>query len=368
MAEQPNEVQGAGHIDRALTVATRSRTRRGRGAKSTRVEYAREWGRWESWCHPPAVDGRRERWLDPTDVTPELLATYAVAQCDAGVAVGTVRKAMAAIRSELRSRGLPVPDGVPAFVVLREIEDTRVAAGQVPKRAEPLMLDGFVRLLAVPDPTPAAGARDRAMWHLLYAGLRSGELAALNLGHFTPVDADEPGELGTVQVDVPGRDRPLILRHWRSTAGVHDPRLCPVEAVMRWHGWTAGRPGASPGWPFLRAVDGHGRINGLDPGWSGPVSPDGPRLTLSKISAAFARATAAAGLAGTGTRLVPLSLVLGGTATRLEQGAPGLGAFVDGRWSPTSALVGRFLERYTPDDAGDIAVTWSPRDGGPDAV
>jgi hypothetical protein len=393
-------------VDRALTVATRSRRRQGRGAEATRAEYAREWGRWCEWRHP----------FDPTKASAELLATYASAQCAAGRAVATVRKAIAAIESELRSRGKEVPDSVPAHVVLREIDDSRKAAGLGSKPAEPLLLDDFVRMLASLDQTTTQGQRDAVILHLLFAGLRIGEIEPLDLGDVEVahsgtaslrLDGDERlavamdmrlagatweaiaeragyesgdaaktaigaaldasqfhAPLPTIRVRVRGdegsarAEQVLTLLHWRSETGVHDARLCPAEAVARLAFRMSGYPGAASWWPLLRPVDQSGRIGGLDPGWAGSLGPTGGRLSAKKMGLAFTRALVAAGLHESGRRLVPLSLKMGGAGSRLAQRVPGLGAFAVGAWSTSSRAVADLLREYTPDDAGIVAMTW----------
>lgn len=351
-------------IDAALTVATRSRTRRGRGAASTRAEYAREWKRYGAWCRPAAVDGRRERNLDPTNTSAEQLATYVEALIRLGLAPGTIWKALAAIEANLRSRGALVPDSVPAGVVLRAYEDTRAAAGMGPKRAEPLSLDEFLLMLAQLDPSSPAGQRDAAALHLLFAELRVAEIAALQLGSFTAgVDQtpDRPvpltivlGDTGVDQghdVDVDG-PRFVQLLHWRSEDGTHDPRLCPVEAVLAWFRRVS-PPVCEPSWPYMRPVDEDRRIGGIDPGWKGRR---GGVMAVSSLRTVFNRVVAAAGLETGGRRIVPQSLRLAGVNTQLAQGAPGLGAFVAGGWSARSGLVARLLTQHTPDSGVTVTV------------
>lgn len=329
-------------FDAALTAATQSRARSGRGKESTRREYQREWAKYDAWCRPPAIDGRRERWLNPdTDTTPAILAEYAEALCAAGVAPGTSRKAMAAIRSTLRSRGLAVPDGVPALIVLRDHEDTLNELGAGAKHAEPLLLDGMVAMLTGCDMHTRAGRRDAAMLHLMFAGLRLAEVGDLGLGQVHAVAEPAPG---VVRVDVPGRDTAVVLRHWRSTDGEHLPQLCPVETVLGWRDDLVAA-GAVSG-PYLRGVDASGRISGLDRGHAGPAP--GERMKSDKIALVFTRALVRSGLEVAGLRVVPQSLRLGGAATRLAQGAPGISAFVDGGWAKTSRVVNTFLVAFTP--------------------
>jgi hypothetical protein len=350
-------------VDRALATPTRSRERRGRGAERTRAAYAKEWKRWEDWAQPPADPdtGRRERWISDTgDVSSELLAVYASALCAAGLAVGTCRKAISGLKSELRSRGKLVPDSLAAHLVVRDHDDTLQAAGRGTKPAEPLTLDGLVRLLLTLDQTVRAGMRDAAILHLLFAGLRLSEAAGLDLRDFTFVRPDEgPRRIVHIELAVEGRAAPVVLLHWRSTGGVHDPRLCPVEAVAAWYEQTASRPGVRPDWPYLRPVDDLGRVAALDAGWAGSLGLAGGRLGESGIASAFARMLAKAKMIGAGVRIVPQSLRLGGVQAKLAAGAAGMGAFAGGAWAAGSPIVAQLLAKFTPEDAGLVALTWA---------
>lgn len=343
-------------LDRSLTAATRAKTRGGRGAESTRREYAREWRKYEAWCRPPAVEGRRERWLPVTPCTPLQLAEYARHLCMGGVAPKTVAKALTAIKSQHRVLGLPVPDGVPALGVLREHQDSLDASGVAAKRAEPLPLDDMVRMLYVLDPHTPAGSRDAAALHLLFAGLRVGEASALNLGDL----ADGDGDLPPITVNVAGRAEPVVLLHWRSTDGVHRSELCSACAQVAWRAVLAGRGVVAADVPFLRQVDAAQHIGGVDAVRMGWDVGDG-RLAPKGIRDLLLRALADGGVPGA-ARYTTQSLRLGGVDTRLAQGGPGLGAFAAGGWSLRSRIVVEYLARFEP-ATGPVRVLYPPVGG-----
>lgn len=272
------------------------------------VKAARVW--WEA-------DRREARRSSPVNV-PDVAGTfmpwptsrlerYVRHMTEAGAKPGTVRKARAAVLWWHRLHGEPVPDGRPASVVLSDHEATLRADGWTPKRAEPLDLDEALRILASIDRSGPQGRRDAAMMLLAYAGLvEPGRLVKLRIQDVT----DEHAAGLLIHSSGPAR----LVAHW-TIAGVHHPALCPVETPLGWARYLTGR-GAPPGSPYLRPVDVHGNVGGLDR----TTGVQSASLAARGLERAFAGILARAHVPDPG-RFTLLSLRLGGIVTHRWGGA-----------------------------------------------
>ena len=203
---------------RAAVYATRAR---GDGTLRT---YRSAWQHYDAWC---TSLGR-----DPLAGDLDTLAMYVVRRADDGLAVSSLRVALAAIGTAHRLAGIPLDLRQPRFaMVLDGIVRSR---GTRPRRqaipAVPDLLRAMLGTLS-PDPAHALAARNRALLLLGFsAALRRSELVALRLGDVTPV---------------PGRGLRLLVRRsktdpygagqdvaiWATPA---DPLLCPAAALAAW--------------------------------------------------------------------------------------------------------------------------------------
>jgi integrase/recombinase XerC len=113
---------------------------------------------------------------DPAGVEPVLLRRFLALQRTRGLAVTSIARKAAALRSGFRffsRRGLVRDDPAAGLGVPR-------GPKRLPVVLKPRQVD---RLLAAPEPVDPVGLRDRAILELLYAtGIRVGELCGLHLG------------------------------------------------------------------------------------------------------------------------------------------------------------------------------------------
>lgn len=202
---------------RAAHYATRAR------GDGTRRTYRSAWTHFSTWC---AGLGR-----DPLSGDPDLVAMYIVRRADDGLAVSSIRVALAAIRTAHQLAGIGLDLSQPRFrmtleglVRSRGIRPTRQAAPAVP--------DVLARMLAtLPSPDAPLGLRNRAMLLLGFgAALRRSELVALCISDVARVS----GRGLTVLVqrsktDQRGRGQQIAI--WANPA---DPLTCPLSAVERW--------------------------------------------------------------------------------------------------------------------------------------
>ena len=203
--------------ERAAHYATRSR------GDGTRRTYRSAWIHFSAWC---ASLGR-----DPLSGDADLIAMYVVRRADDGLAVSSIRVALAAIRTAHQLAGVGLDLSQPRFrmtlegvVRSRGIRPTRQAAPTVP--------DVLAKMLAtLPSPESPLGIRNRAMLLLGFgAALRRSELVALRLGDVAPV----PGRGLTVLVqrsktDQHGRGQQVAI--WANPTA---PLTCPLHALEGW--------------------------------------------------------------------------------------------------------------------------------------
>lgn len=227
-------------------------------------EYAKVWPRFRAWARPPSNGGRPERWLAFLPASDDTLAQYTDHMCQLGLAPATITKIKSAIMAWHRLHGVPVPDGRPASVVLRRYKDSLEAGGWRPETAEPLLFAQVIAMLNALDRGKTKGRRDAALLLLAYAAaLEPGQMTALRL---RDVVTTREG----LRVHRGDGDE-VLVPHWR-VAGEHRTALCPVETIGAWR---AELHGQDDDRPFIRAVDRHGHIAGVDAVWAGPAMPVG---------------------------------------------------------------------------------------------
>ena len=209
---------------RAALYATRAR------GEGTRRAYRAAWRHFSAWC-----DGIGR---SPLPAHPDTLAMYVVRRADDGLAVSSLRVALAAIKTAHLLAGLSLDLRHPRLAMVLD-GVTRTKGLRARRQATPAV-PGVLRLLmaARPSADTALGARDRAMLLLGFGGaLRRGELVGLAIGD---VEA------------VPGRGLMLTLRRSKTDqhgkgqkvavcANKADPGFCPAAALEAW--LTHRRPG-----------------------------------------------------------------------------------------------------------------------------
>jgi integrase len=215
---------------RAAIYATRAR------GDGTRRTYRSAWRLYEAWCHSL---GR-----EPLAGDPDTIAMHVVHLADRGLAVSSIRVALAAIKTAhlLAGRALDLRHPRLAMVV----DGITRAKGIRPRhQAAPAVPDVLRRMLATrrPSPAPLSGARaasvtraaivarERAMLLVGFgAALRRSELVALSLGDVETV---------------PGRGLRLTIRRSKTDqhgvgqaiavwANPQDPGFCPLAALDAW--------------------------------------------------------------------------------------------------------------------------------------
>jgi site-specific recombinase XerD len=202
---------------RAAVYATRAR------GDGTRRAYRSAWRQFETWC--------RSLGREPLAGDADTLAMYAVRCADAGLAVSSIRVALAAIRTAHLLAGLACDLRHPRLAMV--LEGVVRSKGTRPRRQAAPAVPDVLRLMLArrPPPDTPLGARDRAMLLLGFgAALRRSELVALRLGD---VEA-EPGRgvkllIRRSKTDPHGKGQAVAV--WANPA---QPDCCPAAALERW--------------------------------------------------------------------------------------------------------------------------------------
>lgn len=203
--------------DRAAHYATRAR------GDGTRRTYRSAWTHFCQWCDSL---GRT-----PLGGDPDLVAMYIVRRADDGLAVSSIRVALAAIRTAHQLAGVGLDLSQPRFRMT--LEGVVRSRGVRPTRqAAPAVSDVLGKMLAaLPSPDSPLGIRNRTMLLLGFgAALRRSELVGLRLGDVQLV----PGRGLTVLVqrsktDQHGRGQQVAI--WANPA---NPLACPAASLERW--------------------------------------------------------------------------------------------------------------------------------------
>jgi site-specific recombinase XerD len=140
-------------------------------AKSTRRAYRSSFAGFDGWC--------TSRGLSACPAPPATVAVYLAVLADAGAAVSTIEKTLAAIAHEHRSRGFDWPRGEPA--VRETMAGIRRKIGTSSTKKAPVSDDELAALVATLD-EDLVGLRDRALLTLGWSSAcRRSELVALNV-------------------------------------------------------------------------------------------------------------------------------------------------------------------------------------------
>ena len=194
---------------------------RARGPGTLRA-YRSAWSGYEAWC--------RALGRNPLDGNPDTVALYVVRRADDGLAVSSIRVALAAIRTAHLLAGIALDLRQPRF--LMTLEGIVRSRGTRPRRqAAPAVPTVLRRMLDSLGTEGSLAVRNRAMLLLGFsAALRRSELVALQIGDIEPV----PGRglrllVQRSKTDQNGRGQEVA--NW---ANPTEPLLCPAAAIAAW--------------------------------------------------------------------------------------------------------------------------------------
>jgi integrase len=209
-------------------------------AKSTRRAYRASFAGFEEWC--------TSRGLSACPSPPATVAIYLAALADAGAAVATIEKMLAAIAHEHRSRGFVWPRGEPA--VRETMAGIRRTIGTSPTTKKAPVGDDELAALVATLGEDLAGLRDRALLTLGWSSAcRRSELVALDVA-----DLEFQTEGLHVRVRRSKNDQEAKGLD-KGVPYASSPALCAVRAVRAWLDAAGIKEGA-----IFRGVDRYGNV------------------------------------------------------------------------------------------------------------
>jgi len=257
-------------------------------APATLRAYASDLANYKAWCE--------KHGFLPMPAAPEVVGAY-LAAAGEGYALPTLRRRVAAIARACGVAGQPLDTKHPA---IRETLRGIARKHGVPARRAAALTTAEVKKLARACGTDLAGARDRALFLVGFAGaLRRSELVALDVAHVTWKADGMKLLIERSKTDAEGEGAEIAVPRGRS------PETCPVTALEQWltvAGITAG--------PLFRKVNRGGVVE------TARLVPDAVRQILIKRAAR-------AGLQGTLAEPVsPHGLRAGFVTTAYRNGVP----------------------------------------------
>jgi integrase len=257
-------------------------------APATLRAYASDLANYKAWCD--------KHGFLPMPATPAVVGAY-LAAAGEGYALPTLRRRVAAIARACGVAGQPLDTKHPA---IRETLRGIARKHGVPARRAAALTTAEVKRLARACGTDLAGARDRALFLVGFAGaLRRSELVALDVAHVTWTADGMKLLIERSKTDAEGEGAEIAVPRGRS------PETCPVTALDQWltvAGITAG--------PLFRKVNRGGVVE------TDRLVPDAVRQILIKRAAR-------AGLQGTLAEPVsPHGLRAGFVTTAYRNGVP----------------------------------------------
>lgn len=235
----------------------------------------------------------RAQGLAALPAAPQTIAGYILALLERGKKPSTILRRHASISMAHQLAGQRLSDG--RDTLIRPLFSTFRRQLDFASRKVALEIGDLRRLLQATPPRTAAGARDRAMLLLGFAGgLRPSELVALDVG-----DIDVRDQRLRIRVRGPNSVRSPFGRVLEIPGGEH-PETCPVRALRAWYSVSGIRSG-----PLFRPIDRHGRVGAVRLSERG-VAPvikraaqraglDPARFAGHSLRAGFVAATAAGG-------------------------------------------------------------------------
>jgi site-specific recombinase XerD len=214
---------------RAAVYATRAR------GEGTRRAYRSAWAQYAAWCASLA--------REPLAADPDTIAMYVVRLADQGLAVSSIRVALAAIRTAHLLAGRSIDLRHPRLAMV--LEGVTRSKGVRPRRQAAPAVPGLLRLMLAKRPSPALPpgpreaivarkaivARERAMLLVGFGGaLRRSELVALTLGDVEHVpDKGLLLSIGRSKTDQHGKGQRVAV-----CANPTEPGFCPASALEAW--------------------------------------------------------------------------------------------------------------------------------------
>ena len=261
---------------RAAVYATRAR------GDGTRRAYRSAWQQYAAWCASLA--------REPLAADPDTIAMYVVRLADQGLAVSTIRVALAAIRTAHLLAGRSIDLRHPSLAMV--LEGVTRSKGVRPRRQAAPAVPDLLRLMLAKRASSAQplGARERAMLLIGFgAALRRTELVGLRLGDVERVpDKGLLLTIGRSKTDQHGKGQRVAV--W---ANPTEPGFCPAASLDDWLAhrrtapdldWTASAS-ARDERPLFCAVTKAGRVTG-------------EKLSDKAVVRLIKQAAAAAGLDG----------------------------------------------------------------------
>ena len=226
MSDPPSEslvpVSAAGMVP--FTAEERERVQRYTtlaNAESTIRSYRTAWAEWVEWC--------AGRGFDPLPAVPGAIAAFATEMADAGAAVATIQRKVAAIGRMHREAGIDPPP-TRELAVQRAMQGIRRSLGVAPRGArKPLTTRELRRLLAAVPLDTLAGKRDRALLLIgFYSAGRRSEVVALDVAD---LEEDADGLRLTIRRSKTDQEGEGTLKGVPRKA---DADLCPVRTLAAW--------------------------------------------------------------------------------------------------------------------------------------
>jgi integrase len=249
---------------KAMALAKSKAYQDGADAEATLRAYAADVANFQAWC--------KKHGFEAMPATPETVGAY-LAAAGEGYAMPTLRRRVAAIARACGVAGHPLDTKHPA------IRETLRGIGRkhgTPARRAAALTTAEVRKLCRACGTGIAGARDRALFLLGFAGaLRRSELVGLNVEHVTWTDEGLKLLIERSKTDKQGDGAEIAIPRGKAE------ETCPVAALKDWLALAEIAAG-----PLFRKVNRGGAVE------SARLSADGVRQILLKRAAA-------AGLKGT---------------------------------------------------------------------
>jgi integrase len=244
-----------------------------KSSANTSRAYRSDWKLYERWCRHQGFDAR----VPDPQIVGLFLAASASGSGVARVAASTIERRLAAITTQLRSAGTPLPRQDRHIVDV--MAGIRRSHGKPPSKKQALFAEDILAMLAT-LPQNLRGWRDRAILLIGFAGaLRRSEITGLDCG---PSQTQDSG--GWVEVMPEG----LVLTirgktGWRTVevGRGSSEASCPVAALELW--LRLGRISHGPVFRRVRAEN-------------GDVGPD--RLNDVQVARLVKRTALAAGVRG----------------------------------------------------------------------
>lgn len=186
-------------------------------APATLRAYASDLANYKAWCE--------RHGFEPMPATPEIVGAY-LAAAGEGYAMPTLRRRVAAIARACGVAGHPLDTKHPA---IRETLRGIARRHGAPARRAAALTTAEIRKLSRACGTGLAGARDRALFLVCFAGaLRRSELVALDVEHVTWTRNGMKLLIERSKTDTEGAGAEVAIPRGQL------PETCPVIALQQW--------------------------------------------------------------------------------------------------------------------------------------